>query len=151
MPGSSTSAGTKIAISATLPTTPDAAGYGALSAMTDIGGVESIPAFGPSIAVNSFQPLAGPVEKHKGPVNYGSLQIPMALDKSDAGQILLRTAAEPDNNAMYSVRVTYPNGDKRYFQGRVFGWTETPGAATNVLMGNTTIEVNTKVVKVDAA
>lgn len=73
---SSTSAGTKYAISAGLPATDDAAGYAALT-YTTVKGVESIPAFGPQVAVNSFQPLDGPQEKHKGPVNYGSLQIPM--------------------------------------------------------------------------
>ena len=147
---SSTSAGTTIAISAALPATQDSAGYAALS-YTGIGGVESIPAFGALSAVNSFQPLNGPQEKHKGPVNYGSLQIPMALDKADAGQTLLRTAADPANNAQYSFLVTFPNGDKRYFQGRVFGMQETPGSATNVLMMNSTVEINTKIVKVDAA
>ena len=147
---SSTSAGTKIALSAAAPATFDGPGYTALT-FTTIGGVESIPAFGAVSAVNSFQPLDGIQEKHKGPVNYGSLQIPMALDKADAGQTLLRTASDPTNNAQYSFKVTYPNGDTRFFQGRVFGMPETPGSATNVLMMNSTIEINTKVIKVDAA
>lgn len=147
---SSTSAGTTIAISAALPATPDATGYAALT-MTTIGGVESIPAFGASTAVNTFQPLNGPQDKHKGPVNYGSLQIPMAYDRADAGQTLLRTAADPSNNALYSFCVTFPNGDKRYFPGRVFGMQETPGSATNVLMMTSTVEITNKVVKVDAS
>jgi len=146
---SSTSAGTTIAISAAKPATFDAAGYTALTA-TIIGGVESIPAFGASTTVNTFQPLNGPQDKHKGPVNYGSLQIPMAYDRTDAGQTLMRTAADPDNNGLYSFCVTFPNGDKRYFQGRVFGMQETPGSATNVLMMTSTVEITTKVVKVDA-
>lgn len=147
---STTSAGTTIAISAAAPATFDAAGYGALT-LTTIGGVESIPAFGPSVTVNSFQPLSGPEDKHKGPANYGSLQIPMAYDKADAGQTLLRTASDPSNDALYSFLVTFPNGDKRYFQGRVFGMQDTPGSATNVLMSTTTIEVTTKVISVNAA
>ncbi len=147
---SSTSAGTKYAISAGLPATDDAAGYAALT-FTNVKGVESIPAFGAQVAVNSFQPLDGPLEKHKGPVNYGTLQIPMAYDKTDAGQIIVRTAAEPTNNAMYSHKITFPNGDVRYSSGRVFGAPETVGGATNVLMMNPTIELSTKIVKVDAA
>lgn len=148
--GSSTSAGTKIALSAAAPSTFDAAGYGALS-FTNVGGVESIPAFGAQAAVNSFQPLDGAQEKHKGPVNYGSLQVPMAYDKADAGQTLMATASAPTNNAQYSFRVTYPNGDKRYFMGRVFGLPENPGAATNVLMQTATVEINTAVIKDNAA
>lgn len=147
---SSTSAGTTIGLSAGKPATQDAAGFGALS-FTTVGGVESIPAFGASTGVNTFQPLNGPQEKHKGPTNYGSLQVPMAYDKADAGQTLLRAAADPDNNGLYAFVVTFPNGDKRYFLGRVFGMQETVGSATNVLMMTSTVELNTKPVKVDAA
>jgi hypothetical protein len=147
---SSTSAGTKIAISAGLPTTQDEAGYTALT-FTNIGGVESIPAFGAQTGVNTFQPLDGPQEKHKGPTNYGSLQIPMARDPKDAGQILVRAAAAPSQNALYAFQVTYPDGGKRWFLGRAFGLQETPGSATNVLMQTTTVEINTVVVIKDPA
>ncbi|WCT75036.1 hypothetical protein PQ455_07425 [Sphingomonas naphthae] len=146
---SSTSAGSTIGLVLAAPATFDAAGYAALS-FTLVNGVESIPAFGAQVPVNQFQPLAGPVEKHKGPPNYGSLQVPMALDDADAGQILLRAAAEPDNNAQYSFCVTYPTGAKRYFRGRVFGFQETPGSATNVLMGTSTVEINTKIIRAPA-
>ena len=104
---SSTSAGTTIAVSIASPATQDAAGFAALT-LTVVGGVESIPAFGALSTVNSFQPLNGPQEKHKGPVNYGSLQIPMAYDKSDAGQTIIRTLADPTNNSQGSFLVTYP-------------------------------------------
>ena len=147
---SQTSAGTKYAISAGLPATDDTTGYDALT-WTTVKGVESIPAFGAQVGVNSFQPLDGPLEKHKGTVNYGTLQIPMALDSDDAGQIIVRTAAEPSNNAMYAHKVTYSNGDIRYSSGRVFGAPETVGGATNVLMMTPTIELSTKVIKKDAA
>jgi hypothetical protein len=147
---SSTSAGTTIAISAAVPATFDKTGYAALMS-TVIGGIESIPAFGAQVGVNTFQPLNGPQDKHKGPVNYGSLQLPFAIDKADAGQILLNTAAAPTNNALYSFTVTFPNGDKRYFRGRVFGAPETVGGASNVLMGNATVEIVTEVIKDNVA
>jgi len=146
---SSTSAGTKFATSAASPATQDAAGYAALT-YTEVKGIESIPAFGATVAVNSFQPLDGPQEKHKGPVNYGSLQLPIALDEADAGQTILRTLGDPSNNTLGSHLVTFPNGAKRYFQGRVFGSPETVGGATGVLMMNPTVEISTKVVKVAA-
>lgn len=147
---SSTSAGTTFGLTAGVPASQDSAGYAALT-YTTVGGVESIPGFGATTTVNTFQPLNGPQEKHKGPTNYGSLQIPMAYDKADAGQTLLRTAAAPANNALYACVVIFPNGDKRYFQGRAFGLQETPGSATNVLMLTSTVEINTAVVRVDAA
>jgi hypothetical protein len=138
---STTSAGTKIAVSISAPATEDAAGYAALT-YTVIKGVESIPAFGATVAVNSFQPLDGPEEKHKGPVNYGSLDLPIASDEADAGQTILRTLGDPTNNSYGSFLVTYPSGAKRYFQGRVFGAPETVGGATNVLMTNPKVEIS---------
>lgn len=143
-----TSAGTSAALSLNAPAAQDEAGYTALT-YTELGGVESIAAFGPTSAVNSYQPLAGPVEKHKGPPNYGSLQIPVAIDKADAGQALIRLLADPANNDLGTFRVRYPNGDKRYFRGRVFGAPETPGSATNLLMMTPIIEINTAIVKAD--
>jgi len=107
--GSSTAAGTTIAIGAAAPLTFDAAGYGALT-LTEVGGVESIGAIGANTAKTEFQPLKGPKQKHKGSTDYGSLQPAIAHDDGDAGQNLLRTASAPTNNALYSVGVTYPNG-----------------------------------------
>lgn len=147
---STPSAGSTMHISAALPATPDKTGYAALT-YTKIGGLQSIGAFGATTAVVNFQPLEGPEEKHKGATNFGSLNPPIAHDKADAGQTLLRTASEPENNALYSFKVILANGDKRYFQARVFGYPETVGEATTVLMANPTIEVNTKVIKDDVA
>lgn len=149
MTGSTTAAGTKIALTASLPATEDAAGYAALT-FTVIGNVESLPAFGPTTAPIEFQPLDGPKQTHKGPTDYGTIQVPMAFDEDDAGQILLRTAAAPGNNALYSYLVTYPTGAKRYFQARAMGYPEEPGSATTVIKSTVNIAINTKVVAVDA-
>ncbi|EJL34122.1 hypothetical protein [Novosphingobium sp. AP12] len=147
---SSTAAGTSIAISAAVPATQDAAGYAALT-YTDIGGVEQIGAIGATTNKVEFQPLKGAKEKHKGSTDYGSLQPSLAHDEADAGQTLLRTASEPTNNALYAHCVTYPNGAKRYFQARVFGYPENIGNADSIIMVNPTIEINTRIVKVAAA
>jgi hypothetical protein len=147
---SSTSAGTTIGISAAAPASFDKTGYAALT-YTTIGGVGSIPAFGASTAWNTFQPLNGAEEQHKGPVSYGQLQVPMAYDKADAGQTLTRTASRPGNNALYSFIVTFPNGDKFYFQARVSGAPLEVGSATNVIMMNPTLGISTVVVEDIAA
>ena len=47
-------------------------------------------------------------------------------------------------------RVTMQNGDKRYFQARVFGWPETIDGADPVVMASPTVEICSKVVKVAA-
>ena len=144
---STTSAGSALAISASAPATEDEAGYAAL-AFTEIGQIEKIGALGAAYAKVEFQPLKGPKQKHKGSVDYGSLQPSLAHDDTDAGQTLLRTAA--DSNSLYSFEVTYPTGAKRYFQGRVFGYPETTDGADTILMATPTLEINTKIVKVAA-
>lgn len=147
--GSMTAAGTTLAICANTPATNDAAGYAALTFVT-IGGVEKIGAIGASYENIKFTPLAGPVESHKGPPNYGSLQPSLALDDSDAGQTLLRTAADDESSKIYSVEVTYPDGAKRYSGGRVFGFPETVDGAGAILMANPVVELVKKVIKVAA-
>ncbi|WP_109808417.1 hypothetical protein [Sphingosinithalassobacter portus] len=148
--GSSTSAGTTLAISASNPATEDAAGYAALT-YTAIGGIEKLGTIGASFNKIEFKPLKGPTQKHKGSVDYGSLQPSLAHDGSDAGQTLLRTAAANETSALYSFLATYPTGEKRYFQGRVFGMPENVDGQDSMLMANPTVEICTKVVPVAAS
>ncbi|MDF0540784.1 hypothetical protein PX699_00380 [Sphingobium sp. H39-3-25] len=146
---STTAAGSTLAISAALPATNDAAGFAALT-FTEVGGVEKIGALGATFAKVEFKPLKGPVEKHKGSVDYGSLQPSMAHNDADAGQTLMRTAGDDATSKLYSFKVTYADGAIRYFQGRVFGYPETTDGADTILMAAPTIEISTKVVKVAA-
>lgn len=145
--GSQTAAGSTLAISAALAATEDAAGYGAL-AFTEIGQIEKIGALGATYAKVEFQPLKGPKQKHKGSVDYGSLSPMLAHDDGDAGQTLLRAAA--DSNDLYSFKVTMADGAVRYFAGRVFGYPETVDGADSIVTAAPTIEINTAIVKVAA-
>lgn len=147
---STTAAGTGLAISAGIPATQDAAGYGALT-YTEIGQVEQLGAFGATQEVVNFQPLKGPLQKYKGPNNSGAIQPSLAHDDSDAGQTLLRTAAANATSALYAFRVTYPDNSKRFFQGRVFGYPENVGAANTMLMANPSIEISSDVIKAAAS
>lgn len=147
---STTVAGTALAISAGIPATQDGTGYAALT-FTEIGGIEKIGSIGATTNKVEFQPLKGAKQKHKGSTDYGSLQPSMAHDKADAGQILVRTASAPTNHALYAFKATYPNGDVRYWQGRVFGYPETVDGADTILMASPMIEIDTPIVKVDAA
>lgn len=148
----STAAGSTLAISAASPATDDAAGYTAVGMVyTEIGHIDKIGALGASFAKVEFQPLKGPKQKHKGSVDYGSLQPTLAHDADDAGQTLLRTAADDATSTLYSFKVTYPTGEQRYFQGRVFGFPENVDGADSVLTAAPTVEICTKIVKVAAA
>lgn len=145
---STTAAGSALAISVAAPATEDAAGYAALT-YTEVGQIDRLGAIGASYAKVEFQPLKGPKQKHKGSVDYGSLGPTMAHDDGDAGQTILRTKS--DTNDLISVMVTYPDGAKRYFQARVFGYPETVDGADSIITAAPTLEINTKVVKVAAA
>ncbi|MBY9062300.1 phage tail protein [Sphingomonas yunnanensis] len=143
---STTAAGTGLAISAGTPAGQTEAAYKALT-YTEVGNVESLGGFGAATEVVSFQPLKGAQQKYKGPTNYGTLNPTIALDDADAGQQLLATASAPDNNALYAVRVTKPDGSTRYFQVRVFGMPETIGAANTMITAQPVLEINTPVIK----
>lgn len=145
-----TAAGTKLAISVATPATFDAAGFAALT-MTAIGKVEKIGSFGASFAKVEFQPLDGSKEKYKGSPDSGALSPSMAIDSADAGQTILQTAGADKSQKLYSFSVTYQDGTKRYFQGRVFGMPETADGADTMLMANPAIEICTDIVKVPAA
>lgn len=145
-----TAAGSKIGLSAAAPATENLAGRAALT-YTNIGGVEQLGAFGATTEVVNFQPLDGPLQKYKGPNNSGAIQPQLAHDDEDAGQTLLRTAADDKTSKLYAVQVTLPNGAKRYFGGRVFGYPETVGGANTMVMANPSIEISTEVYKAPAA
>lgn len=148
--GLQTGAGSAIAISAAAPATQDIAGYSALT-YTEAGNCEKIGTIGATFAKTDFQPLKGAKQKLKGSPDYGSLQPGFALDDEDAGQALFRAAADDETNKLYSVRVTYQSGAKRYFQSRVFGWPESVEGADPVMMATPTVEICTKVVRDNAA
>ncbi|MBW6531940.1 hypothetical protein KZ820_14455 [Sphingomonas sp. RRHST34] len=146
---STTAAGTAFAISATTPASQDAAGYGALT-FVEIGQVEKLGTIGAAFAKVEFQPLKGPKQKQKGSADFGSLQPSMAFDADDAGQSLLRAAADDGSSKLYSFRVTFPTGAIRYFLGRVFGAPENVDGADSIIMSMPTVEINSRVVPIDA-
>jgi len=105
---------TTYSISATLPATYDATGYGTTTgiAWTLIGRVESFPEYGSSRPVNEFKPIAGAVEKIKGAPDYGGGDMVMADMPLDAGQVILKAAEASQNH--YSMKLTYPDGEVHY-------------------------------------
>ena len=147
--GSTTAAGTALAISAASPATQDAAGYGALT-YTEIGQVEKLGAFGSTFAKVEFKPLKGEIQKHKGSKDSGALQPSLAHDDADAGQTLLRTAADDETSKLYTFKITLPTGAIRYCQGRVFGYPESVDGSDSIVTANPTIEISSKVIKVAA-
>jgi hypothetical protein len=112
-----TSAGSTLAISAAAPATFNEAGYEALT-FTNIGEITDLGEFGREYALVTHNPLdTRATVKRKGSYNEGAMDLRLALDTDDAGQILLSTASESD--ADYSFELTLQNGDVYYFQAQV--------------------------------
>jgi hypothetical protein len=103
--------GATIGISASLPATYDAAGYGATAVVfTTIGTVENYGNHGMTATITEFTPVAtAVVAKLKGSKNYGTMSMMLGHIPADTGQILLKTASE--SSARYSVKITYPVGN----------------------------------------
>lgn len=120
------------AISAGLPATYDAAGYGATTiTYTTIGKVESFPEFGLEKAVNEFTPINGEVEYYKGASKYGTGDMVVGDVPADAGQVILKAAASSSNH--YSMKITYADGEVHYLDVLVASWKLTQAAEGNAM------------------
>lgn len=147
MAGVMTSTGVKLYVSAALPATENAAGYEALN-WTEVAKATTIPAYGPTAAVVTLQPLStGVDEKYGGFINYGSVAVEAAFLAEDAGQALLRAnALQP--NTQIAVRVEYPGNQDDYTIGKCFSGTKNPGSANSIVTTSMTIEFNKPVIEV---
>lgn len=109
------------AISASLPATYDAAGYGSTAiTYTTIGKVQSFPEFGAQANVNEFVPITGAVEYYKGARRYGSGDMVVGDVPANAGQVILKAAEASQNH--YSMKITYPDGEIHYVDVIVSSW-----------------------------
>ena len=135
--------GTDIGISAVLPTTFDTApttGYPSLIFLS-ITDVTDIPSFGPSHDVVNHTPLkTGIVAKFHGAKNNGSMSIPVGLDPTDPGQIAVQAALA--SKARVAWALTYSDGTKDYFAGKVMSFTKSAGIGS-VVSGEFLVEIET--------
>lgn len=124
-----TVAGTKIALSASIPATFDAAGYAAAGMVyTTIGEITDGGSHGKTYAEVTHNPIdTRMTQKFKGSINIGTKTLNLAIDDDDAGQVLLKAALDSDND--YSFKVTYQDGSIDYFQAKVMSFEK---AATSV-------------------
>lgn len=121
-----------------------------------VGWMENIGAFGDESTAVTFDAIEQQrTQKLKGTRNAGDMTVVCGLDYEDAGQIALRAAEETPNN--YAFRVTFndaPAGgtpSERYFIALVMSARETLDTANNVMKLNTTLGVNSNIVRVNAA
>lgn len=127
-------------ISAALPSTYDAAGYGATTiTYTAIGRVTDFIEYGASREINKFVPISGPVEFSKGVAEYGTGQMIMADMPLDAGQVIMKAADASQNH--YSMKITYPDGEIHYLDVLVSGWRLAPAKSGQFMTRTATVNV----------
>jgi hypothetical protein len=68
----------------------------------------------------------------------------MALDKNDAGQTLLKTAAASDAN--YTFQVTTQDGTKYFFQAQVMSFKISVGESNQITTATSMLEITSQVI-----
>lgn len=122
-------------VSASLPATYDAPGYAALSwtaigELTDIGSVK-----GRSYNTSTHAPIASAQQtEKKASYKLGKADMTVGWDDSDAGQVLIETAAN-HASAIYSFKLVKQSGAIRYFTAQVMEFVENLGTVDNVVQG----------------
>jgi hypothetical protein len=131
---------TTYAISATLPATYDAAGYGATTiTYTAIGKVESFTPYGSKRPISEFAPISGAVEYMKGAPRYGQGDLVCADVPADTGQVIVKAAEASANH--YSIKITYPDGEVHYLDVIVASWELSGGKEGAPLLRTATLAI----------
>src|SRR5688572_14777253 len=114
-----TVAGAILAVSTSAPATYDAAGYGAL-AYTTVGEITDLGrGLGRQYNTVTHAPISSAQQtQKKGSYTLPTIDIVAAWDGSDAGQAILRTAADSQSQIL-SVKLTKQGGAIRYFTAQV--------------------------------
>lgn len=141
-----TTAGSTLRITATAPATFNEAGYEAVfdasPAPALVGEITDFGEFGREFALVTHNPVAsrGTV-KLKGSFNEGTMSLSLGLDNSDAGQILMKTASNSDDDYYFAVELQ--NGDRYFFAAKVMSFKTVLGSVDSVTNATTTLELTT--------
>jgi hypothetical protein len=126
------------------------ADFTGLTTAVEVGLIESIGDFGKMFDLVTFQAIAdGRTYKFKGGFNAGAIDIVVAADLADAGQLMLYTYGNAADQNTYPFKMVL-NGataayDTLYFGGKVFSYRITPSSVNNVMKANIKIEINTNI------
>lgn len=141
-----TSAGSTLSIGAALPATYDATGYGAV-VWTVVGEITDLGEFGKEYNLVTHTALGQRQnKKFKGSFNNGSLQLQLARDTADAGQIAMRDAL--DSDASFPFKVTLQDLSKAYFTGKVMSYKTSVGSVDQITGASCTVEIDSEIVEV---
>lgn len=132
-----TFAGTQISVSAGVPVTYDEAGFAALT-YTSVGEIVSAPGEGGTVYEDVPVSVLGrrATLHFKGTSDQNEETMEILVDRSDAGQVLLKTARDSDNQ--YAFKVVYNNGEIDYFQALVYSFAGAGGDSNTLRQATVT-------------
>ena len=127
-------AGATIGISSTIPATYDGAGYGATTMVyIAVGEIETYGSHGGTKTITMHTPIdTAVVAKVGGSKDYGTMSLTIGSIPKGAGQLALAAAFEA-NNAHFSIKETYPDGEIHYMDIIVSKYQWVDGAVNDVL------------------
>lgn len=150
-----TAAGAKLYIGPANSSADSKSAYEALS-FQEVGEIENFSDFGDSYNEVRFTAMNNRrVQKFKGSVDAGSLQLTVGRDPSDAGQADLKTALAADDDYAFRVDLndegsgSPANPTIFYFRGKVMSYTANIGNSENVVRSSVGIAINSAIVEVD--
>lgn len=141
-----TTAGSTLRVTASAPATFDSAGYTTLFSTSPapalVGEITDFGEFGREYNLVNHNPVASRgTQKFKGSFNEGQMNLTLGLDTDDAGQILMKTAADSDSD--YYFEVSTQNGDKYFFAAKVMKFKVNLGNVDQITQASTTLELTT--------
>jgi hypothetical protein len=137
-----TAAGTTISIGIPVPSTQTLSTvYFSGLSYTAIGEVTNIGDFGKTFNKITHNPIATRyTKKLKGSYDNGSLTADLAIDKDDAGQIVLKTAS--DSDASYAFRVVENDGVTTYFTAQTMSFVKKISGVDSIVAGSVSLEID---------
>ena len=144
-----TSAGTTISVVDSNPATYDQAGFEALTYIL-IGEVTDLGEFGREYSAVTHNPLGDRrTVKRKGSYNDGTVAMTVARVPGDAGQTLLTTGLDSDDN--YSFEVVLQDGTTLYFEAQIMSYTTNVGSVDQITTASVSLEITNDIIEVAAA
>lgn len=124
----------------------------------EIGYVSNVSQHGITFQDVPFTVVGGRTYHLKGAYDYGPVELQMALDLSDAGQLLLKTAAESVSQDHYGFRIDKTDAPSSVggptmvmFRGLAQSFVQQMGDANTVAMVSSRVAINGEEIDVDPA